>query len=372
MELPEKLWHLMARVLNSEASSAEQAELFEQFAQNPHLQQQYELLKRVWKEKEDERRDEEQAKQYILKIINKAETKIDSDLQETVTRHRRRRRVITISSFALIMIITATWWFMGGSPPARELPVALVKNEAVVVAKEASLVAPRGSRISSILPDGSMIWLNAGSKLYFENDFKGSTREVRLEGEGYFDIVKKQGQPFIVHTSSGDVHVLGTAFNVKAYPEDGVMETTLYRGLVEVSLKKNNSTGPISLKPNEKLVIQQGGYAIVEQNDKPVITARPDIIITRIDSTKKENEQFETAWRYSRLEFRGDNFETLARKMERWYNVEIAFKDEQIKSLSFDGSFEKETIEEAFAALNEVGVFHYEINKNEILISSPE
>lgn len=361
----------MARVLNNEASSAEESELFEQFAQNPHLQQQYELLKRVWKEKENERSDEEHAKQYILKIINKAETKIDSDMQETAI-SRRRRRVIAISSFAVVLVIATTLWLMTGSSPDSELPVTLVKNEAVVVAKETSLVAPKGSRISSILPDGSIIWLNAGSKLYFENDFKGSTREVRLEGEGYFDIVKKKGQPFIVHTSSGDIHVLGTAFNVKAYPEDGVMETTLYRGIVEVSLKKDNSTGPISLRPNEKLVIQQGEYAIVEQNDKAVITTKPGIIITRIDSTKKESERFETAWRYSRLEFRGDDFETLARKMERWYNVEIVFKDEAAKGLSFDGSFEKETIEEALAALNEVGVFHYEINKNEILISSLE
>lgn len=372
METPERIWHLIARVLNGEALSDEQEELHVLLAENAHLQQQYELLKRVWKEKENEGKDEEHAKQYILKIINKAETKIDSDLQYAAGKRLRRRRIAAFASFTGIIIIAATWWLMAGTEPAAELPVTLVKNETQIPAKEPSLIAPKGSRISSILPDGSTIWLNAGSKLYFENDFKGKTREVRLEGEGFFDIVKKTGQPFIVHTSGADIRVLGTAFNVKAYPEDALMETTLYRGLVEVSLPENKKA-PIALKPNEKLVIQKAELTVTQQNDKPVITAAsPAVIITRIDSTKKESERFETAWRYSRLEFRGDNFETLVRKMERWYNVKIVFADNAVKQLSFNGSFEKETIEEALAALTEVGAFHYEIKKHEILIKSSE
>jgi ferric-dicitrate binding protein FerR (iron transport regulator) len=125
------------------------------------------------------------------------------------------------------------------------------------------------------------------------------------------------------------------------------------------------------MKPNEKLVIQRGEFVITEKNERPDILL-PEITVTHIDSTRRESERFETAWRYSRLEFRGDDFETLAKKMERWYNVNIVFRDQAAKALNFNGSFEKETIEEALIALTQVGKFHYQINKNEILISSSE
>jgi transmembrane sensor len=371
MEMPERIWHLVARVLNSEASFEEEEELLELLQNNPHLQQQYELLKRVWTEKAGENKDEEQAKQYILKIINKAEIKKDNVVWQT-TRRRRRRRIIAISSFVIIIITAGIWWNMSGSRPGGAVTLSYTQDNVKPQPGEAALAAPNGSRISSLLPDGSTVWLNAGSRLFYENDFTGNTREVRLEGEGFFDIVKKPGQPFIVHASGMDIRVLGTAFNVKAYPDDAIMETTLYRGSVQVSVKENNN-GPIELKPNEKLVVQRSDQSIiVEEDDKPVLKKVPEVVLIHIDSTKKENERFETAWRYSRLEFRGDNFTELARKMERWYNVTIVFKGEDVKELNFNGSFEKETIEEALAALQTANVFHYEINKNEISISSPE
>lgn len=371
MEIPERIWHLMARVLNCEASSMEQDELCTLLSQNPHLQQQYELLKRVWKDGEnnpDSYRDEEQIKRYISKIINKAETVIDNREEELTRRRRRRRRAIALSTLTLLIAIACTWYFATGSRPAP--PVTLVKNETTITAKDEVLVAPNGSRIRSLLPDGSTIWLNAGSKLYLENDFTGKTREVRLEGEGFFDIAKKTNQPFIVHTSGIDIRVLGTAFNVKAYPEDEMVETTLYRGLVQV-FRKDDKDSPVELKPNEKLSIPRQDLAIsTVTRERLNVRTKPSFIISRIDSTRQESERFETAWRYSRLEFRGDNFGVLAKKLERWYNVNVTFGDNDVKWLSFDGSFERETIEEALAALNQVAPFHYEINNHEILIKS--
>jgi ferric-dicitrate binding protein FerR (iron transport regulator) len=379
MELPERIWHLMARVLNGEASSLEQDELCSLLSQNPHLQQQHELLRRVWKEKEGETNDEEQIKRYISKIINRAEAIIDNRTEEFARNRRRRRRIAVLSSFALLLIIAGVWWSLSG--PNSAFPVTSSNKEVAVLsaAQQEVLTAPKGSRIRSILPDGSTIWLNGGSKLYFENDFSGKTREVRLEGEGFFDIAKKPKQPFIVHTSGIDIRVLGTAFNVKAYPEDEMVETTLYRGLVQVfrsegvrsSSDKEDKSSFVELKPNEKLSIPRHELAIsIPQKEKLVVKATPAFVITHIDSTKKENERIETAWRYSRLEFRGDNFGTLARKLERWYNVKVVFGDDNVKWLSFDGSFERETIEEALAALKQANAFQYEINKNEILIKS--
>lgn len=179
----------MARVLNGEASSLEQDELFTLLEQNPHLQQQHELLKRVWKDREGENNDEEQLKRNISKIINKAETVIDIREETLSMRRRRRRRTIILSSLTLFISVIGAWWLISG--PRTASPVSFVKGEVTVPAKDEVIVAPKGSRIRSLLPDGSTVWLNAGSKLYFENDFTGQSREVRLEGEGFFDIAKK-------------------------------------------------------------------------------------------------------------------------------------------------------------------------------------
>jgi ferric-dicitrate binding protein FerR (iron transport regulator) len=92
--------------------------------------------------------------------------------------------------------------------------------------------------------------------------------------------------------------------------------------------------------------------------------------ITHIDSTLKENQFIETAWVYNRLEFRGDNFEQLARKLERWYNVKIYFKDDAAKKLVFNGSLENETVEQAFMALKAAVPFNVTIRNNEIYIKS--
>lgn len=364
MESPERIWQLIAKVLNDEASSPEQAELADLLQQSPLLQQQYEVLTRIWKEKENNTSDEEDAKQHILKIITRAETETTD--QERVTRRRKRQRRFFITASFLLFSITAGWLLFrdaaSGSAPGN-------------TSKE-TLVAQNGSRTRSLLPDGTTVWLNAGSRLFFVNDFSGNTREVGLEGEAFFDVAKKPEQPFIVHTSGIDIKVLGTAFNVKSYPEDKNVETTLYRGHVQVFRAEDAAKTPIELRPNEKLVLPKNAATVLadlSENGKSVVTLLPPrVIITHIDSTKKENERFETAWLYSRLEFRGDSFEELARKLERWYNVTVVFTDEKVKQLSFNGSFEKETVEQAFAALKEANAFSYKINKDEISVGSPE
>ncbi len=242
-------------------------------------------------------------------------------------------------------------------------------------AKE-SIITQNGSRTRSLLADGTTVWLNAGSKLVYENDFSGPTREVRLEGEAFFDVVKQTNRPFIVHTSGIDIRVLGTAFNVKSYPEDKNVETTLYRGRVQVLRREDSVSKAIQLIPNQKLIVpKQAAYKAVRLSEEKESLAKEipaSFIITNIDSTKKESERFETAWLYSRLEFRGDGFEELAKKLERWYNVTIVFKDEKVKKLNFNGSFERETVEQAMGYLQATIPFNYKIENQEIFVESSQ
>lgn len=355
MESTEQNWHLIAKALSHEASFHELQELNELLAQNESLRQQYELLTRIWRKKENEAKDEDDARRQILKIIDRAQTESAIDRQPV----KRRWLVAGIAASLLAVIGTALIFIY--SPVDKPVP----------------LVAGNGSRTRSLLPDGTTVWLNAGSKL-FPSDFNGNTREVTLIGEAFFDVVKMPARPFIVHTGGVDIKVLGTAFNVKAYPDDPNVETTLLRGIVQVFDQNDHERKPIELRPNEKLVMAKKAAfypVMVSENDKPsIVQVSPRFTITRIDSTKKENEQIETAWLYNRLEFRGDNFEELAQKMRRWYNVSIVFTDEKIKALRFNGSFEKETVDQAFQALQAANAhsFTYKINKNEISVGSPE
>ena len=368
LETPAHIWNIIARKLNGEASPKEEEELIDLLRQDEELQQQYDVLVRIWKEKYGIIKDEDNinVRNTISRIINRAAIESDDSEITPVRKGRWNRRSMpfVVSSF---IIILAGGWFWLSNKPATSIDK---KKE------QDPIVANNGSRTRSLLPDGTTVWLNAGSKLHYENDFNGATREVRLEGEAFFDVVKQGGRPFIVHTAGIDIKVLGTAFNVKSYPGDKTVETTLYRGLVLVSRQEASVSKAIQLIPNQKLILpkQAAKEEITMSEEKtPLAKQIPaSFIITHIDSTKKESERFETAWLYSRLEFRGDNFEELAKKFERWYNVTIVFKDEKVKELNFNGSFERETVEQAFNYLQAAIPFNYEIENNEIFVESSQ
>ena len=362
------IWRLIARSLNGELSEKEQQELSDILHQDATLLQQYDLLSRIWKEKHGhpDFQDNAAAKQIISRIINKAEQgKNPVELPVSGRLNAKRRKTWLVA--ASVLILGASAWFGINSSMRSSDPEQ--RSEAIE--------ARKGSRSRSLLPDGTTVWLNAGSKITYDGDFTGATREVRLDGEAFFDVVKQPDRPFIVHTSGIDIKVLGTAFNVKSYPEDKTVETTLYRGSVNVFREEETERKAIRLAPNEKLILLKR-TAIDAENlskDKAETSSAINIgptnyTIAKIDSTKLESERFETAWIYSRLEFRGDSFEELARKLERWYNVTIVFNDEKVKQLSFNGSFEKENVEQAFTALKFALPFEYLIKGHDIYVGS--
>ena len=362
-----QLWMLMARSLNDEATIQEQEELHKILCQDESLQQQYDLLDRIWSDKTARLNNEcenSSITKAVSKIITLAELeKIQFDDDAPKNRKFFRKRRILLTSLALIIIAGSIWIY------TRSFP-------AVVLKAGETIAVQNGSRSRSMLPDGTTVWLNAGSKLFYDDHFSGATREVMLEGEAFFDVVKQPQRPFIVHTSGIDIKVLGTAFNVKSYPEDKTVITTLYRGSVKIFRENESEKSAIILKPNQKAIIPKdaakaNNHLSLKNNNNTVPQIIPaSYILTYIDSTKKENEQLETAWLYSRLEFKGDSFEEVARKMERWYNVTIFFTDEKVKQLSVTGSFEKETIEQAFAALKTGFPINYKINNHEIYVES--
>jgi transmembrane sensor len=360
MEVPEQIWFLMSRNLSGEATEAEQQELAQQLQQHPQWQQQYETLRQLWKMAEEEKTGEEPGKiNRILQLAAVQETLQQESPTPITVSIQPRRRWVRYAAVAIILIgaaLSINKWVFNRHQP------------------DGVIVAQKGTKTRTILPDGSTVWLNAGSRIEFNPSFTGLTREVTLYGEAYFDVVKQPQRPFIVHAAGIDIKVLGTAFNVKSYPGEDSVETTLIRGLVQLTHTGDAKQPSVFLHPNQKITLPAIGAAskisevkkISDTEEMPSLVAA----INYLDTTLKENERFETAWMYNRLEFRGDNFIHLAQKMERWYNISIHFEDENVKRLTFNGSIENENIEQAFKALQTAVSFNYKIENNEVYISS--
>lgn len=363
MEKPEHIWFLLSRNLSGEATQEEKEALSEALQQQPALMQQYELLQRLWKP--DKIINTEEIETRISHILQRSAREVaeQEEQQQLVPKPIPKNiRILKMARWAAAIAgISLAIWTYG-----------IFNNNTHKEANE--IIAKKGSKTRTLLPDGSTVWLNAGSSIMYDPNFNGNTREVTLQGEAYFDIVKQPQKPFIVHAGDINIRVLGTAFNVKSYAEEQTIETTLIRGLVQITRVADKKGAPIYLHPNQKIVLPKTSIAPIAettmaQKEQESIASKTAAIVY-LDSSLKENERFETAWIYNRLEFRGDRFDNLAKKLERWYNITIHFEDEQVHNLVFNGSLENETVEQAFQALAAAVSFHFEIKGNDIYIRS--
>jgi ferric-dicitrate binding protein FerR (iron transport regulator) len=217
------------------------------------------------------------------------------------------------------------------------------------------------------------VWLNAGSVLTYDKNFGGDIREVTLTGEAYFEVRSvflpgtKQKIPFIIHTQQIDVRVLGTAFNVKAYPNEKQTETSLVHGKVEV-LVHNQPEKKFVLSPNEKLVVMNDEVSTPVTSKTGTKNNQPFVSLSKLSYTTADSTLIETAWVQNKLVFDNESFLEIAKKMERWYNVEIVFKDVKLQTEPMSGSFTNETVQQALLALSGTTPFHYTMLGNKITI----
>src|SRR5882757_576539 len=157
--------------------------------------------------------------------------------------------------------LSARWWMAAAAMLVLGVAGVMIyrgnKQPEITAAgpiQDKELATRYGTRVFQELPDGSKLWLNAGAKVKYAENFSNGRRELTLEGEAFFDVKHDPDHPFIIHTGKLDVKVLGTSFNIKAYPNDSTMETTLIKGKVEIDFQGNPQSN-IVLQPNEKVVI---------------------------------------------------------------------------------------------------------------------
>lgn len=213
----------------------------------------------------------------------------------------------------------------------------LVKSSDAIQEQFASTVihAPMGSRISFNLPDGTSGWLNSGSSLTYNIPFTNN-RQVNIEGEGWFDVAHDQKHPFEVSAGSSKIKVLGTSFNISAYPESEFIEIVLQQG--KVDFYQDIMAEKITMAPSQKLVFSKG-----------------EINIVKTDPYKYKS------WTEGKLVFRGDNMAEVARRIERWYNVKVILADQELEKYSFRATFEDDSLEEVLRLLGMTSPIDYQI-----------
>jgi transmembrane sensor len=237
------------------------------------------------------------------------------------------------------------------------------------------ITTARGTHRHMKLPDGSQVWLNAGSKIIFGGDYAAGKRELTLEGEAYLDVKHDELHPFIIHTGRVEVRVLGTALNIRAYPGDSTVETTLINGKVEIGMAGDPGSA-IILHPNEKVIIStsvtvasaapaKGPDSSAKQLPivPPPAFVRCPVVPDRTDGTITE-----TSWVENKLVFRQQTLAGLATQLERWYDVKIVFNSNRYQQDTISGTFPNVPINDVMDALKITTGFHYHLDRDTVRI----
>jgi len=204
-----------------------------------------------------------------------------------------------------------------------------------------TLQVPRGGEFVLCLADGTVVTLNADSKIHYPDHFTGEDRQVVLEGEAFFEVAKDSLRPFVVKTSGIDVRVLGTAFNLKAYPDEQ-QQTTLLRGVVEVLFDRQQ----VVLRPGEQVTCVDKELRVEQVDVMPYI-----------------------AWKDERFVFENELLESVLKKLERWYNITVFIQHPALKQMRFTGNLPK--YEDINSVLNKLALttnIKFELNERTLVV----
>lgn len=269
---------------------------------------------------------------YLLDRIHHKIHFDESKKKKTVVRRIYHWYSVLAAVFLIPLLIASVIWFA----ERTQEEILVVENPVT-----STLFAPLGSRIKFSLPDGTKGWLNSGSSLEYNIPFSNN-RQISILGEAWFDVAHDDTHPFEINAGDSKIKVLGTKFNLNAYPEDNYVEVVLEEGKVEFSVGGLSSS--IEMKPDERLVFSDGV-----------------VNIGVADASKY------AAWKEGKLVFRGDPMDEVARRIERWYNVQVELVDKDLEKDVIRGTFEDDSLKEVLQFLCMTSPISYRIVEREIL-----
>lgn len=253
---------------------------------------------------------------------------IENELFRTrAMRHRRWVRYIAYGTAAILIIglfIAQNYWLRS-------------QNEPVEIENMMCCVTAKDSKGEFQLPDGTKVWLNGSSKLYYPENFDGAERKVTLLGEGFFDVSRDTLRPFLVDIGNKSIEVLGTAFDVKSYPNLSYQEIILVRGSIKVYSEKHE----VRLKPNEK-------YVSVGKNGKEMISV-------------VDTEDY-SQWMDDMVRFDNRPLGKIFINLGRWYNIEFDVDKTVNTSTRLSFNVKYESIDEVMRAISLLTPIRYHID----------
>lgn len=210
------------------------------------------------------------------------------------------------------------------------------------------LETPRGGEYTLVLSDGTKVQLNAETKLRYPVTFSENKREVFLEGEAYFDVTKSSSMPFIVATESIRVTVYGTSFNILAYSNEEVIQTTLVEGKIGIKTITSEKENELMLTPGQQANYQKKTHEITKK----------DVDINTY-----------TAWIKGMFVFNNEPLEKILNKLVRWYDFEVIYSDEKIKYDAFTGDLKKyDDVKKIFDMISIASDLEFKIENKKVLV----
>lgn len=238
----------------------------------------------------------------------------------------------------LLAVVGVRWFGFNTSEQA--------KDSSTYIAKTISYQTNYGQKRTLILPDGSKVKLNSGSKITFPKQFNDSIREVNLSGEAFFEVKKDPDHPFIVKTSMLSTRVLGTSFNINAFKESDGITVTLATGKVKVSVQNQED---VLLTPSYQMVYQKS---------------------TKQTTKQKVDLQKALGWKNGVLRFDNETLVTAIPKLEKWFGVQIKLANQDAKDCSFTGAFKQVSLQSVLENITFVkkGLTYEFVSDKEVII----
>jgi ferric-dicitrate binding protein FerR (iron transport regulator) len=300
------------------------------------------------------------------KIFDNITSRIESNIQEKKLLTGTKRPFFRILRIAVAMVLlfaagSLFSFFIFNRAPER-IPVSY-----------SEIKAPLGARSEIRLPDGSTVWLNAGSKIRYQNVFNKENRFISLEGEAYFKVAKNPDLPFNVKTGGLNIVAIGTEFNVKAYNDEGIIETTLVEGKVSIKhdQKAFKKSETVVLEAHQKAVFVKENQQLTIEDLKSVKQIKPGIIKLKkgnIYIAEKIDPVPTVSWKDNRLIFKGEELSNLLIKLERKYDVSFSFEYEEIKQFRFTGTLEDETLTQVLDVIKLSAPIDYKLDGKTVRI----
>lgn len=314
--------------------TAEEIALIGRFIQEPGSDEIFEeILNQRWKEThEDKLIDQTQLNDWEAKFKQKI-----TAYQPNTQKKLKIPKYFRYAAVWSVMLLT-----LGG----YALYQFQQKNHTIAIIERS---AAAGKLLKVTLPDSTVVFLNAASRLRYPEKFDGKTREVTLLGEAFFEVKHDSERPFLVHADKLNIHVLGTSFNIRSYQNDSDIAVTVATGKVGVTIPSSKERKASFLLPNTQLTYQKTSEKLA---------------ITKVDS--KESR----AWETGSFIFNYETFENITKRLSRWYKVSFVFQNDKLPSKRFKLKLHNENLKTVMESLSTAGNgFQYSIKGNQVIIN---